>query len=218
MKLKNLESILQDVDDFGSPKTFLEQYFTNPHIASRMVYTAFTNSDIDGKTVLDLGSGTGILGIGAAVCGAEWVLGLEIDEAALEIASKNQESVEVENIDFVRCDISQLSLESFWIMRSNGFEFDVAILNPPFGTKNNHHLDMKFLEVAEKVFGCSVIYSLHKTTTREHVAKAAKALGFSSFEVLSEVKFHVPQGYSNAGHKKKDLYVDTDFVRLSKKQ
>lgn len=39
MKLKELESYLQDVDGFPDPKVALEQYPTPPHIAARIVYT-----------------------------------------------------------------------------------------------------------------------------------------------------------------------------------
>lgn len=39
MKLKELESYLQDVDGFEEPKIALEQYPTPPHIAARMLYT-----------------------------------------------------------------------------------------------------------------------------------------------------------------------------------
>lgn len=39
MRLKDLESYLQDVDGFAEPKILLEQYPTPPHIAARMIYT-----------------------------------------------------------------------------------------------------------------------------------------------------------------------------------
>jgi hypothetical protein len=39
MKLKKLESLLQDVAEFGQPKILLEQYPTRPHIAACMLHT-----------------------------------------------------------------------------------------------------------------------------------------------------------------------------------
>jgi predicted RNA methylase len=39
MKLRELESYLQDVDGFAEPKVALEQYPTPPHIAARILYT-----------------------------------------------------------------------------------------------------------------------------------------------------------------------------------
>lgn len=43
--------------------------------------------------------------------------------------------------------------------------FDTVIMNPPFGTKKNSGIDMKFLQLACK-FSSHSIYSLHKTSTR----------------------------------------------------
>ena len=165
--------------------------------------------------------GPAILGIGAAVCGADWVLGLEIDESALGTAAKNCESIGVDNMDFIQCDISQMTSLESWFGSSESFHFDTAVINPPFGTKKGtRHLDMKFLEVAAKVFNCSVIYSFHKTATREHIPKAAKALGFSTCEVLYELKFKIPKDYGKqrAGHVRENHHIDVDLVRLSKKK
>ena len=55
-----------------------------------MLYiAAYTNNDIIGKRVLDLGCGTGRLGLGAAFLGAETVLGVDIDKSALKVAVEN---------------------------------------------------------------------------------------------------------------------------------
>lgn len=95
MKLKELESYLQQVDTFEAPKILLEQYPTSPHIAGKkptrkmhteirhvltifffsffislacMLYTIHsTFDDIKGKLVADLGCGCGVLSIGAAM-------------------------------------------------------------------------------------------------------------------------------------------------------
>ena len=39
MKLRELESNLQDLDGFAAPKIAFEQYATSAHIASHMLYT-----------------------------------------------------------------------------------------------------------------------------------------------------------------------------------
>ncbi|CAG14397.1 unnamed protein product, partial [Tetraodon nigroviridis] len=58
MKLKELESYLQQVDVFEEPKILFEQYPTSPHIAACMLYTIqSTFDDIEGKVVADLGCG-----------------------------------------------------------------------------------------------------------------------------------------------------------------
>lgn len=86
IKLRKLEEYLQGLDDFEKPKVQLEQYKTPSHIASHMIYTIETNfHDIEGKLIADLGSGCGILSIGAFLCGAAHVIGFEIDEDAIEV-------------------------------------------------------------------------------------------------------------------------------------
>ncbi|KAI7808448.1 putative methyltransferase-like protein 5 [Triplophysa rosa] len=71
MKLKELESCLQQVDGFEEPKILLEQYPTSPHIAGCMLYTIHnTFDDIQNKLVADLGCGCGVLSIGASVLDA----------------------------------------------------------------------------------------------------------------------------------------------------
>jgi predicted RNA methylase len=39
MKLKQLEGLLGDLEQFSNPKVEFEQYPTGPHIASRMLFT-----------------------------------------------------------------------------------------------------------------------------------------------------------------------------------
>ena len=76
MKLKKLESYLQDVEGFNEPKVLLEQYETPCHIASVMLFTIESSfGDIAGKTIADLGCGCGMLSIGAALLNADYVLG-----------------------------------------------------------------------------------------------------------------------------------------------
>lgn len=55
----------------------------------------------------DLGSGPGMLSIGAAILGSEHVVGFELDVDAIEIARATCEEMEVE-VDFVLCDVVKL--------------------------------------------------------------------------------------------------------------
>ena len=90
----------------------LEQYPSTPHLAACMVHTAeerfediegthcphshpaHPTSTTAGKTVADLGCGTCMLSIAAAIVGAGSVLGVDIDPNALEIAAANVEGFE----------------------------------------------------------------------------------------------------------------------------
>lgn len=73
-----------------------------------MVYTAeFEFGDIEGRNVLDLGCGTGMLGIAAGILGAGNVVGLDIDPGALRAAADNAESMDV-GMDLVCCDVARI--------------------------------------------------------------------------------------------------------------
>ena len=133
MKLKQLEGLLQNLDVFEKPKVDLEQYPTTPHIASHMLYTIDqTFDDIQGSSVADLGCGCGVLSVGAAILGSNYVVGFDIDADALELAKQNLEESGVERVELVQCDVN--SIDSM-IVRAD--LFDTVIMNPPFGTKNN---------------------------------------------------------------------------------
>lgn len=43
--------------------------------------------------------------------------------------------------------------------------FDTVLMNPPFGTKSNAGIDLKFLRMGT-MLSSNTVYSLHKSTTR----------------------------------------------------
>ncbi|KAJ2719703.1 hypothetical protein GGI07_005059 [Coemansia sp. Benny D115] len=228
MKLKQLEGYLGDVAAFRDPKVQLEQYPTTAHLASRILYTAESAfGDIDGKAVIDLGCGCGMLSVAAAMMGAASVLGVDIDADALEIAQENIDEFELaETIDLIHASMcaedspgagasdGELSLNTALVERMRR-KFDTAILNPPFGTKpGNKGIDLLFLQAA-----CSMaetaVYSLHKSSTRAFLIKKAQSWGFDC-EVLAELKFDVPMMYKF--HKKKSVDIEVDLLRLSRRE
>lgn len=66
---------------------------TGSHATTRMCLELM---DVDGKDVIDVGCGSGILGIGAKIAGAKSVYMCDIDEQAVEFARKNAELNNVE--------------------------------------------------------------------------------------------------------------------------
>jgi SAM-dependent methyltransferase len=66
--------------------------------------TMFCKHVCSNRSVLDLGCGTGMLGIAAAIMGAGHVLGVDVDASALAVAASNIESCEVDHIDLLCCD------------------------------------------------------------------------------------------------------------------
>ncbi|NP_001025663.1 methyltransferase-like protein 5 [Xenopus tropicalis] len=206
MKLKELEGCLQQVDVFENPKLLLEQYPTRPHIAACMLYTIHnTFNDIEDKVVADLGCGCGVLSIGAAMLGAGLCLGLDVDEDALDIFKTNTEEFELTNIDMIQFDICSLPPDCL------SKSVDTVIMNPPFGTKHNKGMDMTFLRTALQMARNSV-YSLHKTSTREHIKKKATDWNVK-MEIIAELRYDLPASYKF--HKKKSVDIEVDFIRFA---
>lgn len=209
IKLKKLEEYLQSVDSFEKPKVLLEQYITPSHIASNILFTIQNNyEDLDGKLVCDLGTGTGMLAIGSAILGASHVIGFDIDAAALSVAKNNVDEMEISNVDFVQCDVlSELANEgSCWHKA-----FDTVLMNPPFGTKKNSGMDMKFLKVAIQLSN-NAVYSLHKTSTREYIKKKTKELEVEG-KVIAELRYNLESSYKF--HKKSSVDIEVDVWKFS---
>lgn len=62
---------------------------TGAHETTRLCLKALTQVDLAGKTLLDVGCGSGILSIGGVLLGAERAFGCDIDQLAVEVAKRN---------------------------------------------------------------------------------------------------------------------------------
>ena len=112
MRLKDLESALSRLDTaFPEPDVRLEQYPTSAHLAARMLFAADASfGDVEGRSVVDLGCGTGVLTAAAAVMGAERVLGVDVDAGALGKAADNLDALECRDVaDFLLADVVALA-------------------------------------------------------------------------------------------------------------
>lgn len=200
MKLKSLESHLQDLDGFDCPNVQLEQYVTPPHIAAVVLHNIQTQyGALEDKIVLDAGCGPGILGIGASLLGASAITGLDIDRNALEVFRNNIDEVDVTNVDIIQSD---------FLLHSYRCEkyFDTVLMNPPFGTKHNAGMDMRFLRMGLHL-SCDSVYSLHKSSTRSHIQKKIVEWGVKG-NVVAELKYNLEASYKFHKQKSRDIAVD----------
>jgi putative methylase len=168
----DLELFLSKIKPHPSPQASLEQYTVSEAVAATMLYfAAYTHDDIIGKTVLDLGCGTGRLALGASLLGAQLAVGVDIDKAAVKLASENAEKAGLKaNIQWIVGDINVIS-----------GRFDVVLQNPPFGVQKRA-ADRKFLEKALEVG--RTVYSLHKHPhTDRQLIKKLKANAGSLLQV-----------------------------------
>jgi len=88
---------------------------------------------------------------------------------------------------------------------------DTVITNPPFGTKNNEGIDVKFLRAATRL-ARTAVYSFHKTSTRPYLIKTIKEKWNMDVQVAAEMKFDIPQTYNF--HKQKSVNVEVDLLRI----
>ena len=203
MKLNRLEQYLQQVDAFNAPKIKFEQYMTPPNIAACMLYTIQSSyNDLEGKFIADLGCGTGMLSIGSLLLGAEFCIGFDIDNDALNVCATNMDEFDLTSYDLVSCDVSMIN-------ETLSKKFDTVILNPPFGT-NKKGVDMDFLKIAISLAQNSV-YSLHKTSTRDYVSTKARSWNVKN-KVIAELRFNLPHSYKF--HTKKSVDVSVDLHRF----
>lgn len=164
VKKQQLEILLQRVKGHPKPAAGLEQYSTPAAIAADVLWFAYGEGDIAGKKVVDLGCGTGILGIGAKLLGAEEVISLDVDEAALGVAMQNASALGVD-LSLLTVDVTDFPEPA-----------DTVVMNPPFGAqKSDLHADAKFLERA--LATAPVTYTFHKAETEAFVRQRVAELG-----------------------------------------
>ena len=91
--------------------------------------------------------------------------------------------------------------------------FDTVLMNPPFGTKaGNRGLDLCFAR-AGTLMARGAVYSLHKSSTREHVLRRADAAWGVRAEVVAELRFDLPASYKH--HRRDSVDIWVDFIRFS---
>ena len=152
--------------------------------------------DIEGKNVLDLGTGTGRLAIGTALLGAERITGVDIDRAAIAVARENARATNVA-VDWIVGNLETIQ-----------GRFDTVVMNPPFGTKRRH-LDRTFLEKAISI--AQIIYSIHKASTREYILSYVERHGCRIHSV-HECSLEIPRMFKH--HMKRRYSVKVDCYRI----
>ena len=186
----SLAQQLAVVAGFENPQASLEQYRTPPELAAHLVHTADLQGDIEGRTVLDLGCGTGMLALGAALRSPETVVGLDIDPAPLSTARRNERKVgSTTSVSWVRGDATAAPL-------CPEQSATTVVMNPPFGAqRGNEHADRAFLQTAASV--ASVSYSVHNAGSEDFVESFAADAGGevthafeTAFDLPRQFEFH----------------------------
>jgi putative methylase len=199
MKQRQLEILLQKVPKPATPVPQLEQYMTPAPIAADIIFTAYQWGDIENKTVVDLGCGTGIFSVGAVYMGARKVLGFDIDKNVIA-AAKKYVKTNVLPIAYTIKDVTAVDTAC-----------DTVLMNPPFGAqKSNQKADRKFIEKAFEI--SRVIYSLHLKKTIFFLEKMINAL---EGEITYQKDYVFPIKWMFEFHDKEVVKYDVTLLRIT---
>jgi putative methylase len=197
----DLERALQQVEPHPSPNAFLEQYTIQVDVASEFLFlAAYTNDDIIGKTVVDLGCGSGRLATGAVLLGAREAVGVDIDRSAVKKARESAERLSLASrLSWIAGDID--------VLRGR---FNTVLQNPPFGVQRrsaDRRFLLKAMELAPRV------YSLHKAgeANRAFIKRFIEANGGKVTSIF-QMRFNIPRMFKF--HTERRHEVDVDLYRI----
>jgi len=190
------------VPAFSEGNAELEQVATPPEAAAELLETALARGDIAGRTVADLGCGTGRLAIGAALLGARSVTGVEIDPRALAVAERSAYAAGVE-VAWVSSDVR--------VWRGSA---DTILMNPPFGAQTKG-ADRPFLDLAFASAGRAV-YAFELAASRSFIARRAVERR-AYVEATREVPWELPRLFPHHRRARVPIAVDLWVIRTDTK-
>ena len=209
------------MDGFETPDVQLEQYITDAISTVDFLYfIAVDNKDILGNIVLDLGAGTGRLGLTSLLMGAETLVAVEKDANAIRILEKNAKDLELTDyLNIFQLDISEVSdvqrTSITSTMQKSSPETEiVCIMNPPFGVQIRN-ADRPFLLLAMTL--SDRIYSIHLSNpkTRSYLSRFVESHGWTISSIHSQ-KMILEGSYSF--HKRKRKEILADIYKMEKKR
>jgi putative methylase len=200
MRRSELVRALSTLPPFPAPRADWEQVTTPPECAAELLEEAVGRGDLVGRDVLDLGSGTGILAIGAGLLGARRVEGIEIDPNAVRVARDSARRLGT-RVRFVVAPVDGTENTA-----------DTVVMNPPFGAQRAH-ADRPFWEVAFRVAG-HAIYAFALAESRTFIARRAVAQQIS-VELSRPVRWNLPWTFPH--HRKRRVALSVDLWVLRRK-
>ena len=198
MRRAELVRLLQRVPAFPDPRADLEQVATPAEAAATLLALADRHDSLRGRSVDDLGCGTGRLALGAAALGAAPVLGVDVDLGAVEVARTAAAGAGLE----VRFEVGPVG--------SVRTAADVVVMNPPFGAQRRH-ADRPFWDAAFRLARRSV-YAFSLAASRTFIARRAVAHGAHVLELVP-VPWVLDRTFPHHSRRRVSLDVDLWAIR-----
>ena len=117
---------------------------TGNHETTSMMLETILENDMQDKSVLDMGCGTGILGILASMRGARKITAIDIDEWSFKGASENAQINHIKNMEVKLGDASMLGDEKYDIIFAN-IHKNVLLNDLPAYSKNLNKNGLLFM-------------------------------------------------------------------------
>lgn len=193
MRRSDLVHLLDGIASPAAPRADLEQVVTPAEAAAELLFTALAAGDLEGRSVLDLGSGTGRLSVGAALLGAAPVVGVEIDPELLPAARRAARGAGVD-VEFVEGSVAK------WHGSA-----EVVLTNPPFGAQRAH-ADRPFWDAAFRLARRSV-YAFALADSRTFIQRRAVAAG-AHVVATRPIAWELPRIFPHHTRRRVELPVD----------
>ena len=198
MRRSDLVRELERIAAPRNPRPELEQVLTPSEQAADLLFAAVRWDGVEGRSVLDLGSGTGRLAIGAALLGADPVVGVEIDPELVRESRRAAAAVRAE-VEFVEGDVA-----------SFGRPADLVVMNPPFGAQRRH-ADRPFWDQALSLARRSV-HAFSLADSRTFIARRVVARGAQVLE-MQPIAWELARTFPHHARRKVTLAVDRWAIR-----
>jgi len=184
---------IQAVPGPPDPASELEQVVTPAEAAADLLGALDRFVGLAGRSVLDLGCGTGRLAIGAALMGAGPVVGVDVDPGSLRSARASAKAANV-GVEFVASEVKAWERPA-----------DIVVMNPPFGAQTRH-ADRPFWDRAFALARLSV-GAFGLSVSRTFIARLALDRGAHVVDVVP-VPWDLPRTFPHHRAAKIRLEVD----------
>ena len=145
--------------------------------------------EVQGKHILDLAAGNGVLGLATMMLGASKVTLVEADEEAIDAAEANIDRIHAKVEGRANIIHAMIGRDSIELDKS----IDLVVMNPPWGVQTTR-ADRPLLEFAFSL-DADAVHILHSAKAK-HVHAIARDHGYDG-EIMLETEFRLPPTYAH---------------------